>query len=65
MKKLVSATALALSLVFGAGSALAAKQNANSPAAGGTMSPTKKWRKHHRRHHRRRHHRRAAANANR
>ena len=65
MKKLVSATALALTLAFGAGSVLAAKQNANSPGTGGMMSSTRRHRKHHRRHHRRRHHRRAAANANR
>ena len=64
MKKLVSATVLALTLAFGAGSVLAAKQNANSSGTGGTMSSTRKWRKH-RRHHRRRHHHRAAANANR
>ena len=63
MKKLVSATALALTLAFGAGFVLAAKQNANSPTTGGTMSSTRRHRKH-RRHHRR-HHRRAAANANR
>ena len=62
MKKLVSATALALTLAFGAGSVLAAKQNANSPTTGGTMSSTKKTRKHHRRHRRTR--RKAAANAN-
>ena len=54
MKKLVSATALALTLAFGAGSVLAAKQNANSSGTGGMMSSTRKG-----------HHRRAAANANR
>ena len=66
MKKLVSATALALTLAFGAGSVLAAKQNSNSSTTGGTMSSPKRGRKHHRRHHRR-HHRKAApaANANR
>jgi hypothetical protein len=55
MKKLVSATALALTLAFGAGSVLAAKQNTNTPAGGGTMTASKKSHKHHRRHHRRSH----------
>jgi hypothetical protein len=62
MKKLGIATALVLTLVFGAGSVFA--QNTNTSTTGGTMS-AKHSRRHHRRAHRRRHHRAAkAANAN-
>lgn len=63
MKKLVSATALVLTLAFGAGSVLAAKPNSNSSTARtGAMSSAKKGHKRHRRHHRwhRRHHKAAA-----
>ena len=66
MKKLGIATALALSLVFGAGSVLA-KQNSNTSTGGGTTTGAKKHRKHrrHRRHHRRSTAKAANANANR
>jgi hypothetical protein len=65
MKKLGLATALLLTLAFGAGSVFA--QNSNTSTTGGNMSA-----RHSRRHHRRmmrrrhrRHHRMAkAANAN-
>ena len=65
MKKLVSATALALTLALGAGSVLAA-QSTNTSGGGTTTTTTKK---RHRKHHRkaRRHHARkakAAANTN-
>jgi Na+/phosphate symporter len=63
MKKLGIATALVLTLAFGAGSVFA--QNSNSSTTGGNMS-AKHSRRHHRRmmrrHHRRHHHK--AANAN-
>jgi hypothetical protein len=67
MKKLGLATALVLTLAFGAGSVFA--QNSNTSGGGtntgGTMK-AKHSRRHHRRAMRRRHHRRAmkAANAN-
>jgi hypothetical protein len=61
MKKLGIATALVLTLAFGAGSVFA--QNTNSSTTGGTMS-AKHSRRHHRRAHHRRHHRAKAANAN-
>jgi hypothetical protein len=65
MKKLGLATALLLTLAFGAGDVLA--QNSNSPApGGGTMTASKhSRRRHHRRMMRRRHRRHhKAANAN-
>jgi hypothetical protein len=66
MKKLGITTALVLSLLVGAGSALA--QNSNTSGTGDNRGASMGM-KHHRRHHRkaRRHHRRkaaAAANAN-
>ena len=66
MKKLGLATALVLTLAFGAGSVFAT-ENSNSSTAGGvgTMVAPATQRHHHRRHHRkarRRHHRRKAAN---
>jgi hypothetical protein len=64
MKKLGLATALLLTLAFGAGDVFA--QNSNTSNGGGTMVASKhSRRRHHRRAHRR--HRRAkakAANAN-
>ena len=51
MKKLVFASALVLSLVFGAGSVFAQNANNTAPAAP-SMG------RHHRRHHGMRHHRR-------
>lgn len=67
MKKLGLATALVLTLAFGAGSVFAA-QNSNSPATGGgTMTASasgKHSRRHHRKAHHRRHHKAKAANAN-
>jgi hypothetical protein len=63
MKKLGLATALLLTLAFGAGSVFA--QNSNSSTTGGTMSARHSRRHHRRMHHRRRrHHRAKAANAN-
>ena len=63
MKKLGIATALLLTLAFGAGSVFA--QNSNSSTTGGTNMSAHHSRRHHRRAHRRRHHRAAkAANAN-
>jgi hypothetical protein len=66
MKKLGLATALVLSLAFGAGSVFAAKQNANTTPAAGGGSSAGTMSKHHRRHHRRHHrgHKKAAANTN-
>jgi hypothetical protein len=64
MKKLGLATALLLTLAFGAGDVFA--QNANTSTGGGTMS-AKHSRRHHRRMMRRRHRRHRqhkAANAN-
>jgi Na+/phosphate symporter len=63
MKKLGLATALLLTLAFGAGSVFA--QNSNTSTTGGGMSA--KHSRRHSRHHSRRHHRRhhhKAANAN-
>ena len=62
MKKLGLATALLLTLAFGAGSVFA--QNTNSSTTGGNMSSNHHSRRHHRRAHHRRHHRAKAANAN-
>jgi Na+/phosphate symporter len=63
MKKLGLATALLLTLAFGAGSVFA--QNSNSSTTGGNMS-ARHSRRHHRRmmrrHHRRHHHNKANAN---
>ena len=64
MKKLGLATALVLTLAFGAGSVFAT-QNSNSSTPGASASTMKA--KHSRRHHRkahRRHHRRGAKAAN-
>jgi hypothetical protein len=62
MKKLGLATALLLTLAFGAGSVFA--QNTNSSTTGGNMS-ARHSRRHHRRMHRRhRRHHHKAANAN-
>jgi hypothetical protein len=66
MKKLGLTTALVLTLVFGAGSVFAAKQNTNSSTTNAGSSSAG-MSSHHRRHHRRHHrsHRKAkAANAN-
>ena len=64
MKKLGLATALVLTLAFGAGSVFAT-QNSNTSTPGAMTA--KHSRRHHRRmmrRHRRRHHRRAAKAAN-
>ena len=64
MKKLGLATALVLTLAFGAGSVFAQNSNTNTSMTGGTMK-AKHSRRHHRRaHHRRHHHKAKAANAN-
>lgn len=63
MKKLGIATALVLTLAFGAGSVFAQNSNTATTGGGGNMS-AKHSRRHHRKAHHRRHHKAKAANAN-
>jgi hypothetical protein len=65
MKKLGIATALVLTLAFGAGSVFAQNSNTSTTGGGGSMS-ARHSRRHHRRAHRRhrRHQKAKAANAN-